>query len=124
MSITRYPGKAVGRSESVEHSGLVYTAVIATDLSADFRNQTRQALEQLDANLAEAGTDRTRLLSATVYITDMSGKPNLNEVWDAWIGPDHWPQRACVEVGLEGDTLVEIVAIAAKQEQTREPEDE
>ena len=59
--------------------------------------------------------NRTRLLSVTVYITDMSGKPILNEVWDAWIGPDHWPQRACVEVGLEGDTLVKIVAIAAKQ---------
>ena len=115
MTIRRYPGKAVGRSESVEHDGIVYTAVIAPELSADFRDQTRQALEQLDANLTEAGTDRTRLLSATVYITDMSKKPILNEVWDDWIGPDHWPQRACVEVGLEGDTLVEIVAIAAKQ---------
>lgn len=124
MSITRYPGKAVGRSESVEHNCIVHTAVIAPDLSTDFRDQTRQALAQLDANLAEAGTDRTRLLSATVYITDMSRKPILNEVWDAWIGPDHWPQRACVEVGLEGDTLVEIVAIAAKPEETREPEDE
>ena len=115
MTIRRYPGKAVGRSESVEHDGIVYTAVIAPYLSADFRDQTRQALEQLDANLTEAGTDRTRLLSATVYITDISKKPILNEVWDDWIGPDHWPQRACVEVGLEGDTLVEIVAIAAKQ---------
>ena len=67
-----------------------------------------------------AGTDRTRLLSATVYITDMSRKPILNEVWDAWIGPDHWPQRACVEAGLGGDTLVEIVAIAAKQVAHRE----
>ncbi len=124
MSITRYPGKAVGRSESVEHNGLVYTAVIAPDLSADFRGQTRQALEQLDANLDKAGTDRTRLLSATVYITDMSGKSILNEVWDGWIGPDHWPQRACVEVGLEGDTLVEIVAIAARQEEHPEPSDE
>lgn len=114
MTVGRYPGKAVGRSESVEHDGIVYTAVIAPDLSADFENQTRQALEQLDANLTEAGTDRTRLLSATVYITDMSKKPILNAVWDSWIGPDHWPQRACVEVGLEGDTLVEIVAIAAK----------
>ena len=124
MSILRYPGKAVGRSESVEHNGHVYTAVVAPDLPADFRNQTRQALHQLDENLAEAGTDRTRLLSATVYITDMSRKPILNEVWDAWIGPDHWPQRACVAVGLEGDTLVEIVAVAAKQEEDWEPEDE
>lgn len=94
MIITRYPGKAIGRSESVEHNGIVYTAVIAPDLTADFEEQTRQTLAQLDANLTEAGTDRTRLLSATVYITDMSKKPILNEVWDAWTGPDHWPQRA------------------------------
>jgi len=124
MNIIRYPGKAVSRSESVEHNGIVYTAVIAPDLSAGFRDQTRQALEQLDANLDGAGTDRRRLLSATVYITDMSRKPILNEVWDAWIGPDHWPQRACVEVGLEGNTLVEIVAVAAKPAEAREPGDE
>ncbi len=114
MTIIRYPGKAVGRSESVEHNGILYTAVIAPDLSADFKSQTRQALGQLDTNLAEAGTDRTCLLSVTIYITDMSRKPILNEIWDAWIGPDNWPQRACIEARLEGNTLVEIVAIAAK----------
>lgn len=114
MTIIRYPGKAVGRSESVEHNGILYTAVIAPDLSADFKSQTHQALEQLDTNLAEAGTDKTSLLSVTIYITDMSRKPILNEIWDAWIGPYNWPQRACVEAKLEGNTLVEIVAIAAK----------
>ena len=114
MTIIRYPGKAVGRSESVEHNGILYTAVIAPDLSTDFKSQTRQALEQLDTNLAEAGTNKTCLLSVTIYITDMSKKPILNEIWDAWIGPDNWPQRACVEAKLEGNTLVEMVAIAAK----------
>ncbi|MYC15891.1 MAG: RidA family protein [Gemmatimonadetes bacterium] len=114
MTIIRYPGKAVGRSESVEHNGILYTAVIAPDLSTDFKSQTRQALEQLDTNLAEAGTDKTCLLSVTIYITDMSKKPILNEIWDAWIGPNNWPQRACVEAKLEGNTLVEMVAIAAK----------
>ena len=112
--IKRYPGKAVGRSESVEHDGIVYTAVIAADLSLDLKGQTEQALEQLDRNLAEAGTDRTRLLSVTIYLTDISKKPILNQVWDAWIGPENWPQRACVEVRLEGGTEVEIVAVAAK----------
>ena len=84
--IQRYPGQAVGRSESVEHNGIVYTAVIAPDSSADLRGQTEQALEQLDRNLAEAGTDRSRLLSVTIYLTDISRKPVLNQVWDAWIG--------------------------------------
>ncbi len=114
MTIKRYPGKAVGRSESVEHKGLIYTAVIALDLSGDLRSQTEQALAQLDNNLAEAGTDKTRLISATIYITEIEKKPIVNEIWEPWIGPDHWPQRACVEVKLEGDTLIEIVALAAK----------
>ncbi len=114
MTIIRYPGKAFGRSKSVEHNGIVYTVVTAPDVSADLESQTQQALEQLDANLDEAGTDKTRLLSVTIYITDMSKKPILNAVWDAWIGPCNWPQRACVEVKLEGDTLVEMVAIVAK----------
>ena len=114
MTIIRYPGKAFGRSKSVEHNGVVYTVVTAPDVSADFKSQTQQALEQLDANLAEAGTDKSCLLSVTIYITDMSKKPILNGVWDAWIGAGNWPQRACVEVDLEGDTLVEMVAIAAK----------
>ena len=114
MTIIRYPGKAFGRSKSVEHNGIVYTVVTAPDVSADFKGQTQQVLEQLDANLDEAGTDKSCLLSVTIYITDMSKKPILNEVWDAWIGPYNWPQRACVEVKLEGDTLVEMVVIAAK----------
>lgn len=114
MTIIRYPGKAFGRSKSVEHNGVVYTVVTAPDVSADFKSQTQQALEQLDANLDEAGTDKSCLLSVTIYITDMSNKPILNAVWDAWIGPYNWPQRACVEVKLEGDTLVEMVVIAAK----------
>ena len=114
MTIKRYPGNAVGRSESVEHNGMVYTAVIAPDLSSDLRSQTEQALAQLDSNLAEAGTDKTRLISATIYVTEIEKKAIVNEVWNSWIGPDNWPQRACVEVKLEGDTLIEIVGLAAK----------
>ena len=59
MTIIRYPGKAFGRSKSVEHNGVVYTVVTAPDVSADLKGQTQQALEQLDANLAEAGTDKS-----------------------------------------------------------------
>ena len=76
MTINRYPGQAVGRSESVEHNGIIHTAVIAPDLSADFESQTQQALQQLATNLAEAGTDRTNLLSVTVYLTEWAeGRP-------------------------------------------------
>ena len=58
MSIKRYPGKAVGRSESVEHGGIVYTAVIAPDLSADLKGQTEQSLEQLDRTSPRPGPTR------------------------------------------------------------------
>ena len=71
MTIIRYPGKAFGRSKSVEHNGIVYTVVTAPDVSADLKGQTQQALEQLDANLDEAGTDKSCLLSVTIYITDI-----------------------------------------------------
>ena len=114
MTIKRYSGRAVGRSRAVEHGGMVYTVAVADDPSADMRGQAEQTLARLDANLAEAGVDRSRLLSVTVYLADLADKPVLNQVWDRWIGPADWPQRACVGVELEGGTLVEIVALAAK----------
>jgi enamine deaminase RidA (YjgF/YER057c/UK114 family) len=70
-------------------------------------------LRVLDQRLAEAGTDKTRMLSATVYITDMGRKPEMNEAWLAWVAPGCEPQRACIGAVLEGDDLVEIVAVAA-----------
>ena len=114
MAIKRHPGTAIGRSRCVEHGGMVYTVAVADDLSADVRTQAEQTLARLDRNLADAGADRSRLLSVTVYLADLADKPVLNEVWNRWIGPEDWPQRACVGVELDGGTLVEIVALAAK----------
>ena len=78
--------------------------------------QTRATLEQLDRNLADAGSDKSRLLSATVYLTDIGTKADMDAAWNAWVGPDpdHWPQRACVEAKLAPGTLVEITVIAAR----------
>ena len=67
----------------------------------------------LDANLAEAGTGKSKLLSATVYITDMARKPEMNEAWMAWVDQANPPQRACIGAALEGGDLIEIVAVAA-----------
>jgi enamine deaminase RidA (YjgF/YER057c/UK114 family) len=94
---------------------LVWTVATYDDGSADVQEQTRRALEVIDKNLAEAGTDKTRLISAQVFLSNMTEKARFDEVWNAWMGPDpeHWPQRACVGAALAGHCLVEIIVVAA-----------
>ncbi len=116
MSIERFAGSAVGRNRAVAYGNLVFTVATAPNTSVGVKAQTEQTLAGIDQNLADAGSDRTRLLSATVYITDMANKAEMDAAWNAWIGPDNWPQRACVQAALAGDTLVEITVIAARRE--------
>jgi enamine deaminase RidA (YjgF/YER057c/UK114 family) len=113
--IRRLPGSAGGRSRVVIHDGLVFTVATAREKSASLAAQTASALAVLDRHLAEAGTDKSKLLSATVYITDMARKPEMNEAWLSWVDRENPPMRACIGVALEGDDLIEIVAIAALQ---------
>jgi enamine deaminase RidA (YjgF/YER057c/UK114 family) len=113
LDIQRFPGNATGRSRAVAFRDLVFTVATAAG-SPSLGEQTRQVLARIEQNLQDAGSDKTRLLSATVYLTDMAGKAEMDEVWNAWIGPDHWPQRACVQVGLAPGVLVEITVIAAR----------
>jgi enamine deaminase RidA (YjgF/YER057c/UK114 family) len=113
MTITRAPGNP-GRSKYVEFNGVVQLVSTAADRSVDLKGQTTQALATIDALLTEAGSDKSRLLHATVYITDMTRKDDMQEAWMEWVDPDARPLRACIEVGLAGDCLVEIVATAAK----------
>ena len=116
MTIERWQGSAKGRNRAVRHGGIVYT--VATGPGADIRAQTRAALAAIDANLADAGSDKTRRLSAQSFLADIAQKAAMDEVWNAWIGADwkNWPQRACVGAPLAGDTLVEIVVTAAAKE--------
>lgn len=115
MDIERWQGKAAGRNRIVRHQGIVYTVGIGPTAGPDIRAQTRASLEAIDANLADAGSDKTRMLSVQIFLADMSQKAEMDEVWDEWIGPDwnHWPQRACVGAPLAGSMLVEIVVKAA-----------
>ena len=118
MSIERWPASAPGRSRTVAHGGLVWTVANATDPAAapDFPAQVTQTLAALDANLAEAGTGRDRLLSVQVLLASLAMKSAFDELWVAWIGPDpaHWPQRACVEGKPAPGLLIEIAAVAAR----------
>jgi enamine deaminase RidA (YjgF/YER057c/UK114 family) len=113
--IERIKGKVPTRARAVLHDGFVFTVATAGTKSPSLYEQTQQALVALDASLALAGSDKSHLLSATVYITDMSRKPEMNRAWDEWVDLDNPPQRACVGVALEGQDLVEIVVIATKR---------
>ena len=113
MTITRIAGTARGRSRAVVHNGLVYAVATDTTGAADISGQTRQTLMALDKALADAGSNKTRLLQATVYLRDMATKPEMDAVWCDWIGArENWPQRACVGADLAGEDLIEIVVTA------------
>lgn len=79
-----------------------------------FRGQIAQALRQIDLHLATAGTAKTRILTATVYIADMARKAQMEEAWLEWINPANPPAHACLGVTLNGTTPVESVMSVAK----------
>ncbi len=102
-------------ASAVVHGGLVYLAGhVAHDTSGDTRDQTRQVLEAIDAHLAVAGSDRTRLLSVQIWLADIATFPEMNAAWDAWADPDNLPARATVEARLASpEWRVEIAGVAA-----------
>ena len=111
--IQRFPANVIGRCDAVVSDGHVYA--VATDpVCADgIAAQTRNTLAELDRLLGNAGAGKSGLIQATVYLSDITAKPEMDAVWRDWIGPqDNWPQRACVGVGLDGGCLIEIVVIA------------
>ena len=114
MSIQRIdPGTRL--SGAVVHGGLVYLAGhVSDDPDASVREQTRQVLEQIDAHLAAAGTGKSRLLTVSIWLADMSTFAEMNEAWDAWVDPANLPARATVEARLASPGYkVEIAGIAA-----------
>jgi enamine deaminase RidA (YjgF/YER057c/UK114 family) len=103
-------------SQAVVHNATVYTAgqVAQGAPGASVTDQTRDILDRIDALLDKAGSDKTRLISATIWITDMGDFAEMNAVWDAWVSPGNTPGRACVEARLASPKFnVEIAVIAA-----------
>jgi enamine deaminase RidA (YjgF/YER057c/UK114 family) len=117
MAIERFRGKATGRSKAVGFDRLLWVVANAADPGLPFREQVDQTLASLDQSLRDAGSDRAGLLSVQVFLAKMEHKPAFDTAWVEWIGPDPaaWPQRACVEAGLDGGLLIEIVAVAARR---------
>lgn len=114
MSIERLePGARL--SEAVVHGGLVYLAGhVSANPAASVREQTREALEEIDRHLAMAGSSKSRLLTVSIWLADMSTFAEMNAAWDAWVDPQNLPARATVEARLASpDYKVEIAGIAA-----------
>jgi len=102
-------------SDAVVHNGLVYLAgQVATGSATDIAGQTREALAAIDALLDKAGTDRSRVLRAQIFLADKADFPGMNAVWDQWVVPGHTPARATVQAALaRPQWKVEIVITAA-----------
>jgi enamine deaminase RidA (YjgF/YER057c/UK114 family) len=104
-------------SKAVIHGDTVYLAGIVADnpKGKSMAEQTSNILAQIDGFLALAGTNKTKLLSANIWITDMAHFGDMNSVWDAWVSPGNTPARATVEAKLASpDYKVEIMVLAAR----------
>jgi enamine deaminase RidA (YjgF/YER057c/UK114 family) len=113
--IKRFPGSAPTRSRAVVHDDLVLTVAVAPDpVTPSMYEQSVKALARVDESLALGGTDKSKILSAIVYITDMSRKGEMNRAWDEWVDTANSPMRACIGVDLEPPHIVEIVVTAVK----------
>lgn len=104
---------------SIGHKGVQYQGVvnvgglIASDLSADMKGQTAQIAAKIDAVLAEHGTNKDNLLTATIFVTDLNQRPAMNEAWSAWLSKESMPARATIGVAdLGPGVLIEIIATA------------
>ena len=88
-------------SQAVEHNGVIYLAgQVGDDPKADVATQTKQILAKIDKLLAECGSDKSKLLWAQVWLTDMREKEQMDAAWKAWVDPENKPVRACVEARL------------------------
>jgi len=116
MSIQRF-GVGPRMSQAVVHGDTVYLAGQVANNAAgkSVAEQTKDILATIDGLLAEAGSDKTQLLSATIYLTDIGTFAEMNAVWDAWVAKGATPARATVEAKLAAPQFtVEIACIAAK----------
>ena len=102
-------------SEMAVHNGVAYLAgQVPEDATQDITGQTAQVLAAIDKLLARAGTDKSRILMAQVFIKDLADFPGMNAAWDAWVAKDNAPPRATVEAKLaRPEWKVEIVVTAA-----------
>jgi enamine deaminase RidA (YjgF/YER057c/UK114 family) len=116
MSIQRFE-TGPRMSQVVVHGNTVYLAGVVAQKTAgeSVAKQTEEILSIIDGHLAKAGTDKSKLLAANIYITDMKTFAEMNAAWDGWVSPGNTPARATVEAKLAAPQFtVEIMVVAAK----------
>ena len=105
-------------SQAVVANGFVFLAgQVATDPKADVEGQTRQVLAEIDRLLEAAGSHKTRILSATVYLADIGTFGQMNRAWESWVAADAKPARATVQAQLaapEYRVEIQVVALASR----------
>lgn len=102
-------------SQAVVHNGIVYLAGQVGKPGASVTEQTKEVLAQIDRLLAECGSDKTRILTAQIWMADMAQFAEMNAVWDSWVPAGHTPARATGESALATpDYKVEIIVVAAQ----------
>jgi enamine deaminase RidA (YjgF/YER057c/UK114 family) len=114
MEIQRINPREWNCSAAVFGDLVFLSGTVADDKSQPMRGQTEQVLRKIDATLAKAGTDKSRILSATVYMADAALKDEMNDAWMAWVDRSNLPTRTAVGAALTPGTLVEITVVAAK----------
>ena len=116
MTIQRFETSA-RLSRAVVHGDTVYLAGLTADKTAgqSVAAQTQEILSAIDGLLAKAGTDKSKLLQATVWLQDIRTVDEMNKIWDAWVPAGCAPARACVEARLQSPAkMVEIRVTAAR----------
>ena len=107
-------GTGARMSEAVCYNGIVWLAGQVGNPGESVTEQTRTCLAEVDRILAEAGTDKTRILSAQIWMADMANFAEMNAVWDAWVPKGNTPARATGEARLATPAyLVEVIVTAA-----------
>lgn len=115
MTLMRHdPGPLLALA--VEHGDTVYLAgIVAKNLKNDVKGQTEEVLAEIDRLLAKAGSGKSKILQATIWVSDIRNRAAMNEVWTKWVDPKNLPGRACIEAKLaDPAALVEIMLTASK----------
>lgn len=115
MSPIERKGTTARYSDAVIHNGVAYIVEVPSSTDGEVAQQTSEVLDSLARQLAAVGSDKSRILMATVYLTDLADYDEMNRVWDAWLPPGSAPSRACVKVaGLaQPGWRIEIALTAA-----------
>jgi enamine deaminase RidA (YjgF/YER057c/UK114 family) len=113
MTIARHDPTSI-LSNAVQHGDTVYLAgVVAKNLDQDVKGQTKQVLDEIDRLLAKCGSNKSKVLSAQIWVTDIRNRAPMNEVWTTWVDARNLPARACVEAKLaDPRALVEMMVVA------------